>query len=53
MNSNMDTKQIEEAARKLAGSVKEAIGKVTGDNKLEAEGAVQKASGKTQTAAEK
>lgn len=36
------------AGNKVAGSVKQAVGKTLGDKKMEAEGAVQKAKGKVQ-----
>lgn len=41
----MDKDDIEGLAAKVAGSFKEAIGKVTGDVRLEAEGRAQKAKG--------
>lgn len=41
----MDKDDIEGLAAKVAGSFKEAIGKVTGDTRLEAEGSAQKAKG--------
>jgi uncharacterized protein YjbJ (UPF0337 family) len=34
---------IDDAARRVKGSIKEAIGKLTGDAKTEAEGAAEKA----------
>jgi uncharacterized protein YjbJ (UPF0337 family) len=46
----MDKDRIEGAARQAKGSVKEAIGKVTGDAKIEAEGKAEKVAGKTQNA---
>ena len=46
----MDKDRIEGAVDKMKGSVKEAVGKVTGDAKLEAEGKADKASGKIQNA---
>ena len=42
----MDKDDIEGLAAKVAGSFKEAIGKVTGDTRLEAEGRAQKVKGK-------
>ena len=44
----MDKDRIEGAARKAKGSVKEGFGKATGDSKLQAEGAADKAAGKVQ-----
>ena len=44
----MDKDRIEGAKDKVAGSVKEAIGKVTGNERTEAEGNAQKNSGKVQ-----
>ncbi|MFZ0693082.1 MAG: CsbD family protein, partial [Alphaproteobacteria bacterium] len=38
------------AAKQIKGSIKEAIGKATGDAKLEAEGKADKAVGKVQNA---
>ncbi len=46
----MDKDRIAGAAHQAKGSVKEAIGKVTGDTKIEAEGAAEKAAGKIQNA---
>lgn len=37
---------IQGAAKQAVGSVKEAIGKATGDQRLEAEGLTQRAAGK-------
>jgi uncharacterized protein YjbJ (UPF0337 family) len=47
----MDKNRIEGAGRKMAGSIKEAAGKLTGDEKLKAEGKAQKTVGKVQNAA--
>ncbi|MBW4024727.1 MAG: CsbD family protein [Proteobacteria bacterium] len=44
----MDKDRIEGAAHKVKGTIKEAIGKVTGDAKTEAEGKVEKTGGKVQ-----
>jgi uncharacterized protein YjbJ (UPF0337 family) len=44
----MDKDRIAGAARQVKGSIKEAIGKVTGDAKLQAEGAADKVAGKAQ-----
>jgi uncharacterized protein YjbJ (UPF0337 family) len=46
----MDTDRIEGAAHQAKGAVKEAVGKVTGDKKTEAEGTAEKAAGKVQNA---
>ena len=46
MNSN----RIEGAAKQVKGSIKEAIGKVTGDTKTQVEGAAEKNAGKVQGA---
>lgn len=44
----MDKDRIEGAARSAKGTIKEAVGKVTGDKKTEAEGQADKAAGKVQ-----
>ena len=52
----MDKDRIAGAAHQVKGAVKEAVGKVTGDAKTQAEGAAEKAAGriqKTQSAAPK
>ncbi len=41
----MDREHIKGAADKVKGSVKDAVGKVTGDEKLQAEGKMDKAKG--------
>jgi uncharacterized protein YjbJ (UPF0337 family) len=46
----MDKDRIEGAAKKIKGSVKEGIGKATGDAKLEGEGKADKTEGKIQNA---
>ncbi len=46
----MDSDRIEGAAHQAKGAVKEAVGKVTGDAKTEAEGAAEKNAGKVQNA---
>jgi len=46
----MDKDRIEGSVAQARGTVKEAIGKVTGDAKLQAEGVTEKASGKLQNA---
>ena len=47
----MDKDRVEGAAHQMKGAVKEALGKVTGDTKIEAEGTAEKAAGKVQNAA--
>ena len=42
------TDKLDAAGNKIAGSVKEAIGKATGNEKLEAEGDAQKLKGSAQ-----
>lgn len=42
----MDKKRAKDAAKQVKGSILEAIGKITGDAKLEAQGAAEKAAGK-------
>ena len=49
----MSDNRIEGAGEKVAGSVKEGVGKLTGDAKLQAEGVAQKAGGSVQNAAGK
>lgn len=44
----MDKDRVEGAAHQAKGSVKEAVGKATGDKKTQAEGAGEKAAGKVQ-----
>ena len=46
----MDKNRVEGAADKAKGSLKEAAGKVTGDEKLKAEGAADKAGGTVKNA---
>jgi uncharacterized protein YjbJ (UPF0337 family) len=46
----MDKDRIEGMGHEAKGAVKEAFGKVTGDNKTEAEGTAEKAGGKVQNA---
>lgn len=45
-----DHDRVEGAARNLGGKAKEAAGKVTGDEKLKAEGRADQVSGKVQNA---
>jgi len=47
----MDKNRVEGAGREIGGRIKEAAGKLTGDEKLKAEGKVQKTAGKVQNAA--
>ena len=42
----MDSDRIKGAAHEAKGAVKEAVGKVTGDTKIEAEGKAERAAGK-------
>jgi uncharacterized protein YjbJ (UPF0337 family) len=44
----MDKDRVEGAAHQVKGAIKEAAGKVTGDTKIEAEGAAERAAGKVQ-----
>jgi uncharacterized protein YjbJ (UPF0337 family) len=44
----MDKNRIEGAAKQVKGSIKEAIGKVTGDRVTQAEGIAEKTAGKVQ-----
>ena len=44
----MDKDRVEGALHQAKGTVKEAIGKVTGDSKTEAEGVAEKEAGKVQ-----
>jgi len=46
----MDKNRIAGSAKEAKGVVKEAIGKVTGDAKLQADGRADKAEGKVQNA---
>jgi uncharacterized protein YjbJ (UPF0337 family) len=46
----MDKVRVAGSATKAKGSVKEAIGKVTGDGKTQAEGAAEKTAGQAQNA---
>ena len=47
----MDKDRVDGAGKKVVGSIKEAVGKVTGDTKLQGEGAADKAAGTVQNAA--
>ena len=44
----MDKDRIKGSAQQVKGAVKEAVGKITGDAKLEAEGKSDKVAGKIQ-----
>jgi uncharacterized protein YjbJ (UPF0337 family) len=46
----MDKDRVEGSAKQVKGAVKEAVGKVVGDAKLESEGKADKAEGKVQNA---
>ncbi len=46
----MDKDRIEGTAKQAKGAVKEGVGKLTGDAKLQAEGKADKAAGKIQNA---
>ena len=46
----MDKDRIKGSAKQAKGAVKEAVGKLTGDAKLQADGAADKAVGKVQNA---
>ena len=45
----MDKNRVEGAARQVTGSVKEAIGKITGNKTTQAEGAAERVAGKVQS----
>ena len=46
----MDEDRLKGMGKQVSGSIKEAVGKVTGDTKTQAEGAAEKAVGKAQNA---
>ena len=46
----MDKDRVEGIGKTVSGSVKEAVGKVTGDKKTSGEGKAKKAAGKVQNA---
>jgi len=46
----MDKNRIEGSFKEAKGAVKEALGKLTGDAKLQADGRIEKAKGKIQNA---
>ena len=45
----MDEDRLKGMGKQVTGSIKEAIGKVTGDTKTQAEGTAEKIAGKGQT----
>ena len=47
----MDKDRIMGLSKKVSGSIKEALGKITGDSKTQAAGVAEKASGTAQNAA--
>jgi uncharacterized protein YjbJ (UPF0337 family) len=47
----MDSDRIAGAAKQVKGSIKEAIGKLTGDAKTQAEGTAEKVEGRVQNTA--
>ena len=49
----MDKNRIKGAAKEIAGSTKEAVGKAVGDRKLQAKGVTEKVVGKVQNTAGK
>jgi len=49
-NEVMDKDRIAGSAKEIKGSVKETIGKATGDTKLQADGKADKVEGKVQNA---
>ena len=46
----MDEDRLKGVGKQVTGSIKEAVGKVTGDTKTQAEGAAEKRAGKAQNA---
>ena len=46
----MDKDRIAGSAKQIKGSIKEAVGKVTGDTKLQSEGEADESEGKIQNA---
>jgi len=47
---NSTTDKVKGIANKVAGSVKEGVGKAVGNQEMEADGAIQKAKGEVQEA---
>jgi uncharacterized protein YjbJ (UPF0337 family) len=48
--SRMDEHRVKGAAKEIKGGVKDAAGKIVGDDKLQAEGKIDKATGKAEKA---
>jgi len=46
----MDEDRLKSIGKQVSGSIKEAVGKVTGDTKTQAEGTAEKTAGKAQNA---
>jgi len=46
----MDEDRMEGSGKKLKGDIKQGVGKATGDQKMQSEGAADKAKGKIQNA---
>lgn len=46
----MDKDRIEGAKKKIKGTIKEAVGKITGDARTEVDGKAERAAGKVQSA---
>ena len=46
----MDKNRVKGTGKQVSGSIKEAVGKITGDTETEAEGAAQRTAGKAQNA---
>jgi len=46
----MDKDRMAGSAKQAVGAVKQGVGKLTGDQKLQAEGAIEKTTGKAQNA---
>ena len=46
----MDKDRLKGMAKQVSGSIKEAVGKMTGDRKTQAEGTTEKTGGKAQNA---
>lgn len=44
----VDSNRVEGVGHQIKGAVKEGVGKVTGDTKMQAEGTAEKAAGKVQ-----
>ena len=49
-DATVDKDRIKGSAEQIKGTVKEAVGKVLGDKKMETEGTADKAAGKVQNA---